>query len=299
MTAPVAWWCPNCDHTVHAGDCAGAPVADQPGPEPPCSTCGGTGQDFTQGFGFDCPDCIPVGVPVGDDTPALPCPTCSGSGESDESPPLLPCSDCMGSGETPVGVPVGDDTPAPTTPTYIHDGCGGVHPPGTPCEERNIVDPPRGDDPPTPTGQWLAKMALQYPPDLNDALHGHQGPRAEHDALHEWIARLLNPPGDDTPAPTAGQWTVAEVRDVAPPLFDGKAVVAGDVLTVAQERALVALVRRAGATPDLTALLDALDSYDAVGCAPERRADLIAEVRRVAALVRSAQTDTDQTGEML
>lgn len=41
----------------------------------------------------------------------------------------------------------------------------------------------------------LQQIVAAYPSDLNDALHGHHGPRAENDALREWVRRLLRDAG--------------------------------------------------------------------------------------------------------
>jgi len=113
MTVSTGWWCPNCGHTVDA------PVADQPDPEAPCRSCGGTGEmqnwDSGGSWWLPCPDCGPVGVPVGDDTPVddrniaglYPPGRCSLCGSPTPDPEKQDvCDDCH--------VPVGDDTPAPT-----------------------------------------------------------------------------------------------------------------------------------------------------------------------------------------
>jgi hypothetical protein len=136
----------------------------------------------------------------------------------------------------------------------------------------------------------------------------------EPSTTNKWCLVCV-PTSDDPPAPTA-QWTVdrSVPADTRLPLWDGKAVIAGDVLTVAQERALVdVLVRRAGAAPDLTALDAVICRYHAgwrdqpqggeIRWVREGyRPDVIRESQPMtaaenaairAALVRSAQNDTD------
>jgi hypothetical protein len=120
MTTPAGWWCPTCGHTQPA------PVADQPDPTQ-CDECETIGQNCRAHRNR------PVGVPVGDDTPA---------------PRFVYGEDSFGSWMQQVG----DDTPAPTAQWTVDDG----HCVYGPNHEEIICFGVPGADADEDMAQWVA-----------------------------------------------------------------------------------------------------------------------------------------------
>jgi len=343
MTAPTGWWCPNCGHTVdaHAGDQpdpepatntwqptpsprevfnstsapVGVPVGDDT-PDPKCGWCGhaksmhgdpelpddyGWCQSPTGGLmlapdGSEKPcGCLTfhegawtrppvVGVPVGDDTPTddrniaglYPPGRCSLCGTLTPDPDKQDvCDDCYD--------PVGDDTPRMMQSRWSAT-------PGEATVAMDADDPAWnavGDDTPAPKMYECTEGHTVVVSDLASR-QGVNEPRcpAVVDEGQVCMASLRGPVGDDTPAPTADCLGVPGWLHVRADKYED-------------------LVRRAEATPDLTALdPEAVKSWLAQHHTSEwRQQDELWSVERVlaavAALVRSAQNDTDGGNELI
>jgi hypothetical protein len=297
MTAPTGWWCPNCGHTVDAV------VGAQPHPEPPCSTANISpdGQSVIGGSTKRIPHYpllgstnrpnAPVGVPVGDDTPApeSKCGWC-GHPKSMHGDPELP--DDYGWCQSPTGglmlAPDGSEKPC---------GCLTFHEPDW---TRPSVPVPVGDDAPLPPGVertddgWVLRAEHNLPTtwewqdDAGEWVRS-TGRSAVDNCEDRSVRPVGVPVGDDTPTPTA-----ADLVD----RIDAWCDEANTPREYEARALLYESLRRAGATPDLTALPTAEQAYNR---ALDNGAEVCSHFRlgvedvlaAVAALVRSAQNDTD------